>query len=199
MAKRKETSTKGKGTGARVSPRSETLIAMDNSQVKSAIKSHIAFKRAKEAERKVINQAITSSRNALVARGLNRQAITMAEKFAGFEAQHQDGFDVTFMIARKATGLPIQAELFAAGPKTQQDDGPGSGNADDPQKPGAIADDQVPENLSEDEVRALCADNHIPYDDGDPGGSYARMKAELARRSATPDDLDRGEDAGAVH
>ncbi len=147
MARRKsESATKGKGHGERVSPRTSALLAMDNSEVKKAIKQHIAFKNAKEAERKRINQEITASRNALVARGLNRKAITVAEAFAKMEDQHRDGFDVTFVIARKATGYPMQAELFAKDLRTPESSDDGS-VADSEEPAGApldITDDQEP-------------------------------------------------------
>lgn len=92
---------------------------LDNAEVKKAIKSHCAFLKAKAAQRKVINQEISASRNALVARGLNRKALTVAEAYHKMEDQHRDGFDSTLVIAREAIGYPMQGKLFEAEPEAE--------------------------------------------------------------------------------
>ena len=131
-----------------------------------------------------------------MARGLNRKALTIAEAYAKMEDQHRDGFDTTLVIARKAIGYPMQAELFAA-PAASPGDGdpaatppPDDDDDDGDQEPETEDDTELEhagpgaEGLSDADVKQLCADNHVPYDPGDPGGSYARVQSQLGQSEA---------------
>lgn len=122
-----------RGAGKTVPRKGAAEQGMDNQQVRKAVVSHCTLIASKGAERKKINADITASRNALVARGLNRAALNVVEKCARMEPQHAEGFAMTLLLGLKAIDQPLTPDLFLGDPE-----------ADPPQVAAPIPEDQVP-------------------------------------------------------
>ena len=100
------------GAGKSVEPLSDKELAVDNAEVRESSSDHCSLLSSKAAARKKINADISASRNALVARGMNRAALNVVEKCANMEPQHAEGFALTLIIGLKAIGQPLQGDLF---------------------------------------------------------------------------------------
>ena len=115
MAAKKKIVTKKKGKrGTAVKKRTPEEQSLDNEEVRKQVMRHCTLLASKAAARKKINADITASRNDLVARGLNRHALTVVEKCAKMEPQHAEGFALTLYLGLKAIGKPLQGDLFAS-------------------------------------------------------------------------------------
>jgi hypothetical protein len=122
MASKKKVTKKGaRGAGKAVEPRTEKELAIDNEEVRGCIVDHCTLIASKGAARKKINADITASRNALVARGMNRAALTVVEKCAKMEPQHAEGFALTLLLGLKAIGQPLQGDMFNEPPQPEQE------------------------------------------------------------------------------
>lgn len=126
------TTLAGKG-GTSVPPagtRGKT-VTKHNEEVLAACASAIEKIKAKEAERKRINDEISAIREGVKARGINMHSFRVALAYSKMDTVQRDGFDDSLVIVREAIGLPIQPALFTeAEAPVPQPDAPNGGAGD---------------------------------------------------------------------
>lgn len=86
-------------------------VKLNNPQVRDAIRQAYARIDEYEAQRRDLNAKIKAEREGLSARGLNRHALELVRRYLKLATEQRDAFDETYMIARSASGLPVQAAL----------------------------------------------------------------------------------------
>ena len=64
--------------------------------------------------RKALNDELAASKSALVAIGMNKDALAAANSYARTPEDERRNWDQTYIFARRALGCPLQEDLFVA-------------------------------------------------------------------------------------
>lgn len=93
------------------------LGPMDNPEVHAAIASFNEQMDELDAQAGKINAQRRALREGLQARGLNMDAVRAARAHHKANEKKRAKFDVSYLIARKALDLPVQADMLDEAPK----------------------------------------------------------------------------------
>jgi hypothetical protein len=69
--------------------------------------------------RAALNAKLAAGKTALIDKGFNKHALAAAIKYAKTEEDKRENFDLTYLYCRKALGVPVQDDLFAAAVEEQ--------------------------------------------------------------------------------
>lgn len=64
--------------------------------------------------RAALNAKLAAGKTALIDAGFNKHALAAAIKYAKTEEDKRENFDLTYLYCRRALGVPVQDDLFAA-------------------------------------------------------------------------------------
>ncbi len=85
-----------------------------NADTLQAIKSYSNTVDEVNATREAANAKLAAAKTALVDKGFNRDALKAALSYANTPEDKRKAWDESYIFARRALGVPIQEDLFAA-------------------------------------------------------------------------------------
>lgn len=88
-------------------------LKADIAEICGGIESH-------KVTRAHTNEAIAELRARAEAKGISKQALDWAMKYANMKPEKKPGFDLAYALVREALGDPIQEDLFSAAEKIQE-------------------------------------------------------------------------------
>lgn len=70
-------------------------------------------------KRKALSDELAAKKSELIALGFNKDGIEAAVKYSNLDESDQENFDITYLYVRRATGHPVQDDLFMEAMKQQ--------------------------------------------------------------------------------
>lgn len=95
-----------------------TDVLLDNVDVRTFIAEQAAALNKLDDERRALNDRARAIRSEVKARGIKLRAFNAARAYARLDEDQREGEDLSYAITRAAIGLPVQADLFTARPKS---------------------------------------------------------------------------------
>lgn len=96
-------------------------IGHNLTDVKNTIRNAVAAIEAAQAGRDLANADAKAARERCEQAGIHREALSMAMRYAAWDVDRRQGFDLAYNIVRDAIGLPIQRGLFHSLPAEKQE------------------------------------------------------------------------------
>ena len=79
-----------------------------------AVKDYAALTDEIADSRAALNAKLAAGKTDLIDKGFNKHALAAAIKYSKTEEDKRENFDLTYLYCRKALGVPVQDDLFAA-------------------------------------------------------------------------------------
>lgn len=70
-------------------------------------------------QRKSLSDKLAAAKSELIALGFNKEGLEAAIKYSNLEEKDRENFDLTYLYVRRATGHPVQDDLFEAATRQQ--------------------------------------------------------------------------------
>jgi len=106
----------GDGVKPNSPPEEKTIWNEDTLKKVSAFRE--TFNDIKE-QRQALSDELSAAKSALIALGFNKDGLEAAIKYSNLEEKDRGNWDLTFLYVRRATGHPLQDDLFEAATRQQ--------------------------------------------------------------------------------